>query len=111
VAQVAISPSLAGPATFDDRHTSLQRFGAGRPKCEMAHPCGLCGGEFERVMLVVVPPAQVDRLAATRGFGHAHDVDKEVEALVRLGCEYFQVTQVGEIERSDCRLHSLESTS
>ena len=88
--------------------TARERLGAARAECEVPHSRGLRGSQLERVVLVIIPAAQVDRLAATGGFGHPHDVDEEVEALVGLGCEDFQVREVREVERADCRLHSLK---
>jgi len=49
-------------------------------------------------MFVVVPAAQIDGVAAAAALGHAHHVDEEVQALVRLGCEQFEVGEVSEIE-------------
>ena len=108
MSEVAVGPSLAGATTLDDRDTARERLGAGRAEREVPHSRGLRGSQLERVVLVIIPAAQVDRLAATGGFGHPHDVDEEVEALVGLGCEDFQVREVREVERADCRLHSLK---
>src|SRR5262245_61148743 len=108
--EVAVSPSLPGPAPFDDRHTPRQRFGTRRSKREMPHSRRLRCSELQRVVFVIVPTAQVDGVTAAGGFGHAHDVDEEIQALVRLGCEDFKMPEVREIERADRGLHSLKST-
>ena len=59
------------------RDAVLQRFGARRAVGEMAHAGDLRGGQLQRVVLVVVPAAQVDRFAAPAALGHAEDSTKK----------------------------------
>ena len=95
------SPSvqpLAKAGRFDDADAPLQRFGARRAEGEMPHAGGLRRGQLERVVFVVVPAAQIDRVALTAALGHPHDVDEEVQALFGLGRQQFDVGEVREIE-------------
>ena len=45
-------------------------------------------------MLVVIPATEVDRIALPAAFGHAHHVDEEVEALLRLWRNQLDVSEV-----------------
>ena len=107
--EVAVGPSLSGAAALDDRDAMRERLGARRAKREVPHAGDLRGRQLQRVVLVVVPAAQVHRVAATGALGHPHDVDEEVEALVGLGCQQLEVGKMREIERTDSGLHSLVS--
>ena len=57
-----------------------------------------------RVVLVVVPAAQIHGVALARRLGHTHDVDEEIEALLRLRRQRFQMAQMGQVERTDSGL-------
>ena len=105
MAQVAVGPADAEPGLLEDGGAPLERLRARRPEGEMAHARGLGRGELERVMLVVVPAAEVDGVAAAAALREAHDVDEEVEALLRFRRQQLDVRQVREVERTKCRLH------
>ncbi|MNC96393.1 hypothetical protein D3C83_137540 [compost metagenome] len=66
----------------------------------MSEPGDLRRRELDRVELVIVPAAQVDRVAFPAAFGHAHDVDEEAEAVVRFGSEEFEMGEVSDVERA-----------
>jgi hypothetical protein len=70
---------------------ALQSLGTRCAEREVPHAGRFRRGQLERVVLVVVPAAQVDGLPATAALGHAHHVDEEVQALVRLRREQFEV--------------------
>ncbi len=97
VAEIAIGPSAAGSRGIDDRHAVLERLGARRAKGDVAHARHLRRGELERVMFVVVPRAEVHRIAAPSALRHAHDVGEEPKALIRLRREQLDVREMGEV--------------
>ena len=59
----------------------------------MAHARDVRRRELERVVLVVVPAAEIDGVALAAALGEAHDVDEEVEALFRLRSQQSHVRQ------------------
>ena len=83
------------------RDAALQRLGARGAVGEMAHAGDLGRGELQRVMLVVVPAAQVDRVALPAAFGHAEDVDEEAQALLGLRRQKLDMRQVRQIEGAE----------
>ncbi len=109
MAEVAVGPSPAAARLLDDGDPVLQRLGARGTVGEVAHAGDLCRGQLQRVVLVVVPAAQVDRLAAPPALGHAEDVDEKAQALLGLGCEKLDVSQVCKIEGADGGLHGIAS--
>ena len=69
----------------------------------MAKAGGLRGRQFERISLVVIPAAQVDAVALLSALGHAHDVDEEPAALLKLGREELDVAKMGDVmDRFSC---------
>ncbi len=99
--EVAVGPSLPVAGLLDDANAMLQGGGARGPEREMPHAGGLRGGQLERVVLVVVPPAQVDGVAAPATLGHAHDIDEETEALLGQWRQQLEVGEMGQVERTD----------
>src|SRR6185503_17751769 len=63
MSEVTVRPSLPEPGLLDDAYTILQRLGARRAKREMAHARHFRRRQLERVVLVVVPAAQIDGVA------------------------------------------------
>jgi hypothetical protein len=82
----------------------LQRLGAGRPERHVAHFGELARGQLQGVELVIVPAAQVDRVAFTAALGQSHDVHEEIQALLGLGRHELEVGEVREIEGAKGRL-------
>jgi hypothetical protein len=52
------------------------------------------------VVLVVVPAAEIDGVALAAALRQAHDVDEEIEALLRLRSQQLDVREVREVERT-----------
>ncbi len=75
----------------------------------MAHAGSFGRRQFERVVLVIVPPAQIDRIALSRGLRHAHHIDEKLQAFVRLRRQEFHVAEMREIENR-FRLHKGSSS-
>ncbi len=95
---VAIGPADLEFGALQRRDAPLQRLRAARPQRHVLHAGSLRGRQLERIALVIVPAAQVDRLALAAADGHAHHVDKELQALVGLRRQQFHVAEMGEIE-------------
>jgi hypothetical protein len=110
VAQIALGPPLAVTGPLDDADAVLQGLGARCPVGEVAHASDPRLGQLQRVALVIVPPAQIDRLAAPPALGHADDVEEEAQGGFGLRGQELHVAQVREIEGADGGLHC-ESTS
>ena len=95
------SPSvqpMPKPEPFERGDAALQRLRAARAERHVPHARGLRGRQLQRMALVIVPAAQIDRVALAAALGHAHDVDEEVQALVRLRRQQLDVAEMGEIE-------------
>jgi hypothetical protein len=58
----------------------------------MAEARHIRAGQLERVALVVVPGAQIDRLAAAPALGHPEHVDEEAQALLGFRSQNLQVS-------------------
>ena len=101
VTEVTIAPAFAESHFFNHRDPSLQRFRPSRAERHVPHFGKLAGGQLQGVELVVVPAAQVHRLALTAALGHAHAVDEEVQTLLRFRCEQLHVPEVCQVEGSD----------
>ena len=93
-----VGPPLALAGRLDRLDAPLERLGARGAKRHMPHPRYLGGGQLQRVVLVVVPPAQVDRIAAAPTLGHAEDVHKKVKAFLGLRREQLHMSEMGQIE-------------
>jgi len=52
---------------------------------------------LKRVVFVIVPGAQVHRVAAAAALGHAEDVDEKPEAVVRLRRQQLDMREVREV--------------
>src|SRR6201989_3283351 len=97
---VAVLPGDAQPGRFDRRYPCLQRGLARGPQPDPAGARGLVRGELHRVALVVVPGAQVHRVALAAGLGHAEHLHEEPQALAHLGGEQLDVAEVrGAVQR------------
>src|SRR5690348_14240287 len=94
---VAVLPGDAQPGRFDRRHPCLQCGLAGGPQPDPADARGLVRGELHRVVLVVVPGAQVHRVALAAGLGHAEHLHEEPQALAHLGGQQLDVAEVRDI--------------
>src|SRR5690606_9673232 len=64
----------------------------------MRHAGRVGSSQLQRVELVVVPGAQIDRIALTATFGQSIDVDEEVEALLEPVGQQLDMTEMGDIE-------------
>ena len=98
VAQVALVPADVELGALERRDAPFQRLRAARAKPHVAHSSQFRGGELQRVALVIVPGAQVDRVAFAAALGHAHDVDEEAQALFGLGRKHLQMAQMGDVQ-------------
>ena len=56
-------------------------------------------------MLVIVPAAQVHRIALPRALGHAEEVDEKAQALVGPRRQQLDVPEMRQVERTDRGLH------
>ena len=112
VPEIAIGPADLESGSLQRGDAPLQRLRASRPQRHVLHPGGLRRRQLERIALVIVPAAQIDRLALAAADGHAHHVDKEFQALVRLRRQQFHVAEMGEIEnRFRCAFDHLSCSS
>ena len=68
----------------------------------MAETRGLGRSELERIALIVIPGAQIDRFASTSADRHPHDVDEEGEALVGLRRQELEMAEMGNVENGLC---------
>lgn len=66
----------------------------------------LSGCELQRMALIVIPGAQVDRVSFNPTLRHAQNVDKETETFLQLGRKYFYVSQMSHVH-DRFTLHSL----
>ena len=64
----------------------------------MADAGGLRGGELQRMELVVVAGAQIDRVAVAPAFRQPVDVDEEVEAFLGLVGEELDMAEMRHVE-------------
>ena len=97
VAQVAIIPPDGEFAAFESFDAAFERVLAARAKPHVAHSRLFRRRELQGVALVIVPGAQVDRVAFPAAFGHPHDVHEEAHAFLGFRSEQLQVPQVGDI--------------
>jgi len=63
----------------------------------VAHASHFRRGELERVVFVIVPGAQVHRIAAAAALRHAEDVDEKPEAVVRPRRQQLDMREVREV--------------
>ena len=95
---VAVDPADVEAGTLQRGDAALQRLRAAGAQRHVLHPGGLGRRQLQRIALVIVPAAQIDRLALLAADGHAHDVDEEFQALVRFWRQHFHMAEMGEIE-------------
>ena len=98
MAEIAVRPADIVAGSFQRRDPALERLLAACPERHVAHAGLLRSRQLERVALVVVPAAQVDGIALAAALGHAHHVDEEAQALVRLGRQQLEMAQMGEVK-------------
>ena len=79
--RIAVLPADAEPRRLDRRHPALERGLARGPQPDPADARGFVRGELDRMVLVVIPGAQVDRVALAAGLGQAEHVHEEPQAL------------------------------
>ena len=79
VPKVTGGPPRAQARPIDHGDTALESVGTRRAEREVSHAGDRRRRQLERVVLVVVPAAQVHRVAASATLGHAEDVDEEAE--------------------------------
>src|ERR1700749_3255819 len=96
-ARIAVLPGDAQPGRLDRRHPRLQGGLAGGPQPHPADARGLVRGELDRVVLVVVPGAQVHRVTLAAGLGHAEHLHEEPQALAHLGRQQLDVPEVRDL--------------
>ena len=97
MAEIAFRPPRAEAGGVDDRGAPFERFRARGAKRDVAHAGHFRRGELERVVFVIVPGAQVHRIAAAAALRHAQDVDEKPEAVVRPRRQQLDVREVGEV--------------
>ena len=78
---IAVLPADAEPGRLDRGHPRLQGGLAGGPQPHPADARGVVRGQLDRVVLVVVPGAQVDRVALAAGLGQPEHLHEEPQAL------------------------------
>ena len=98
VAEIAVGPTDIVARAFQRGDAALERLRAPRAKRHVGHARGFRGGQFQRVVLVIVPTAQINRIALARRFRHAHHVDEKFQAFVRLRRKHFHVREMREVE-------------
>ena len=98
VAQVAFVPADGEFGALEGCDAPFERLRAARAKSHVAHSGLFRGRELEGMALVIVPGAQVDRIAFPAAFGHPHDVDEEAHALFGFRGEKLQVPQMGDVQ-------------
>src|SRR6202011_5601200 len=96
-ARVAVLPADAEPGRFDRRHPGFERGLARGPQPDPPDARGLVRGELDRVVLVVVPGAQVNRVALAAGLGQAEHLHEEPQALAQFGRQQLDVPEVRDI--------------
>src|SRR6266700_3004981 len=103
---VAVLPADAQAGRLDRGHPAVQCLLAGRAQAGAADARGRRRGQLQAVVLVVVPGAQVDRVAAGPVLGEAEHLGEEPQALVRLRGEQFRVGEVGYLMQQGHRASS-----
>ena len=68
-----------------------------RAKRDVAHAGHFRRGELEGVVFVIVPGAQVHRIATAAALRHPEDVDEKPEAVVRPRRQQLDVREVREV--------------
>ena len=96
-ARVAVLPADTKPGRLDRRHPGLQGGLTGGPQPHPPDARGLVRGELDRMVLVVVPGAQVDRVAFAARLGQAEHLHEEPQALAELGRQQLDISEVGNI--------------
>ncbi len=97
VAEFAVAPAEAEAGGFEGGDPAVERLFAAGAEGGVAHAGGVRRGELEGVALVIVPAAEVDGVALAAALGHSHDIDEEAEQLLGLGCEQFEVAEMGHV--------------
>ena len=98
VAKIAIAPANVKAGALQCRSAAFKRLRAAGAKRHMADAGCLRCGELQAVALVIVPAAQIDRVALRAAYSHPEHVDEERAALLELGREQFHVPKVRDIE-------------
>ena len=76
-----------------------------RAIADVTFACGAGGGQLQGVEFVVVVGAQVDRVALPPALGQTQDAHEEIEALLRLVGQQFDMAEMGNIENGFGILH------
>ncbi|MGX1292226.1 hypothetical protein AB7M75_002134 [Bradyrhizobium ottawaense] len=95
---VAVDPADIEAGALQRGDAALQRLLAARAQRHVLHARGLRRRQLERIALVIVPAAQVNRLALLAADGHAHDVNEEFQALIGLGRQQLHMAEMSQIE-------------
>src|SRR5215472_1522441 len=94
-ADIAVPPADAEPGRVYRGHPTLQCILTRSAQPGPANPRGRRTGQFQAVVLVVVPSAQVDRVAAGPVLGGSGNLGKKPQALFGLRGEQLRVGQMG----------------
>jgi len=97
VTHVAVRPADGEFGALQGFDPALERVLAAGAKSHVPHSrlFGCC--ELQSVALVIIPGAEIDRIAIPAAFGHPHDVDEEADTFFWFRSENLQVPQMGDI--------------
>ena len=105
VRQIAVGPAESKPEPFSAATRRSSACGLRVRKATWPSARLFRRGQLQRVALVIVIRAKINRIAFASAFGHAHDIDEEAQAFLGLGREQFQMAQVGQVH-DGFRLHT-----
>ena len=95
---VAVDPADLETRSLQRGDAPLQRLRAAGAQRHVLHARRFRRRQLQRIALVIVPAAQIDRLALAAGHGHAHHVDEEFQALVGFWRQQLHVAEMGHVE-------------
>ena len=105
MAEVAFVPTDLEARAFQRGDAAFECLRTAGAISDVAEPSLFGRGELQRMTLVIVVRAQVNRITLAAAFGHAHHVDEEAQAFLGFRREQFEVAQVGHVHNR-FRLHT-----
>src|SRR5271166_277658 len=108
MAEPSIDPVNPRARPLDCVHTALKRPGASSPESHMPKGRRAGGRQLKRKLLVVVPGAQINRVALPAALGHAHDIDEEAQTFLRFWRQELEVAEMRHIH-DRLSVHGLSS--
>ncbi len=97
VTQVAVVPTHRELGPLECGNATLQRLRAAGPKRRVADARQFRCRQLQRVALIIVIRAQIDRVALAAALRHAKNVDKKIPTGLQLGGQQLKMAQMGKV--------------